>query len=342
MYPAALLLRNFCCIVRQTGECVWQDDCAILLSKNYNFNTQILCMHRRNFLRNSGFLAGTSLLFQQRAMASFFRTAEYNIKMLRNNVGIFTERGGTVGFLLSKDGILVIDSQFPDTSPHLIEELKKQNTSPFRYLLNTHHHGDHTSGNIAFKGIAEHVLAHKNSLANQKVVAEKNNNTAQQLFPDQTFDDSLKLKLGDEKLTGYYYGPGHTNGDAIYHFENANIVHMGDLVFNKRHPFVDRSAGASMRNWITVLGNIQKKGGKDTLYVFGHSLNSGEETGSAADLKKFQDYLGNVLAFAEGEIKRGVSKEEFIKNTSIPGVTEWTGDGIERPLTAAYEELTAA
>ena len=59
-------------------------------------------------------------------------------------------------------------------------------------------------------------------------------------------------------------------------------------------------------------------------------------------LKKFQDYLDKVMQFAEAEIKRGASKEEFIKNTSIPGVIEWTGNGIERPLTAAYEEVSEA
>lgn len=299
-------------------------------------------MQRRQFLYTSGLLAGASLLFQKRALASIFNTYEFNIKMLRNNVGIFTERGGTIGFALSNDGILVIDSQFADTAPHLIDELKKQNTSPIRFLLNTHHHGDHTSGNIAFKGIAEHVVAHKNSLANQQAAAAKQKTEDKQLYPDQTFDDTLKLKLGDEKLTGYYFGAGHTNGDAIYHFEKADIMHVGDLMFNKRHPFVDRTAGASMRNWITVLENIRKKGGRDTQYIFGHSLNPGEETGTAEDLKKFQDYLDKVLAFAESEIKRGVSKEDFIKNTSIPGVAEWSGQGIERPLTAAYEELTSA
>ncbi|HET7898140.1 MAG TPA: MBL fold metallo-hydrolase, partial [Flavisolibacter sp.] len=268
-------------------------------------------MHRRKFLTNTGLFAGASLLFQQKAFASLFNTYDANIRMLRNNVGIFTERGGTIGFVASKDGILVIDAQFPDTAPHLIDELKKQNTAPIKFLLNTHHHGDHTSGNIAFKGIAEQVMAHKNSLANQQAVAEKQKNADKQLFPDQTFDDSLKLKMGDEKLTGYYFGAGHTNGDAIYHFEKANIMHVGDLMFNKRHPFVDRSAGASMRNWISVLDKIQKKGSKDTLYIFGHSLNPGEETGTAEDLKKFQDYLSKVLSFAETEIKRGVSKEEF-------------------------------
>lgn len=298
-------------------------------------------MHRRHFLRYTGLISAATV-FQKQTMAAFFNTAGYNIRMLRNNVGIFTERGGTIGFLLSQSGPLVIDAQFPDTAPHLIAELQNRNAAPIRFLLNTHHHGDHTSGNIAFKGLAGQVVAHQNSLLNQKTVAEKQNTVAQQLYPGQTFDQELKLKAGDEKLTGHYYGPGHTNGDAIYHFENANILHVGDLMFNKRHPFVDRSAGANMRNWITVLEKIQKLGNRDSLYIFGHALNAGEETGTAEDLKKFADYLHKVLLFAETEIRRGVSKEEFIKNTAIPGVTEWSGQGIERPLTAAYEEVIAS
>lgn len=297
-------------------------------------------MNRRIFLRNTGIISGATLLFQKRTLASMLNTFDYNIKMLRNDVGIFTERGGTIGFLLSKDGIVVVDAQFPDTAQHLIDDLKKRSTNPFRYLLNTHHHGDHTSGNIAFKGVVEHVVAHENSLANQKAVAEKSNSVDKQLFPDITFKEDWKLKIGDETIKADYYGAGHTNGDAIYHFEKANIFHAGDLMFNKRHPFVDRSAGANMTQWIKDLDKIKNKANKDSIIIFGHSLNAGEEKGTIEDVKKFQDYLGKVLAFAEQEIKKGVSKEEFIKNTSIPGVAEWTGDGIQRPLTAAYEELT--
>jgi len=298
-------------------------------------------MHRRIFLRNTSLVAGSTLLFQKSTLAKVFKTYDYNIKMLRKDVGIFTERGGTIGFLLSKDGIVVIDAQFPDTAQHLIDDLKKRSTNPFRYLLNTHHHGDHTSGNIAFKGIVEHVVAHENSLANQKNVAEKNNSVDKQLYPDLTFNQDWKLKIGDETIKADYYGAGHTNGDSTYHFENANIIHAGDLMFNKRHPFVDRTAGANMKQWINDLDKVRKKADKDTIIIFGHSLNAGEETGTVEDVKNFQDYLSKVLAFADQEIKKGVSKEEFIKNTSIPGVTQWTGDGIERPLTAAYEELTS-
>ena len=132
-------------------------------------------MQRRHFIRNTTILAGTTLFTHNRALAQLFNMTDYNIKMLRNNIGIFTERGGTIGFLLSKDGIVVVDAQFPDTAPHLIAELQKKDNHSLRYLLNTHHHGDHTSGNIAFKGLVDHVAAHENSLANQRMVAEKNN-----------------------------------------------------------------------------------------------------------------------------------------------------------------------
>ena len=299
-------------------------------------------MHRRNFLKNTGLLAGAGLLLQQQTLAAIFRTSEFQLRMLRDNVGIFTERGGSIGFMLGKDGIIVVDSQFPDTAGHLIEAIKKQSQSPFRYLLNTHHHGDHTGGNIAFKGIVENVVSHENALKHLKAGVEKNNNADKVLLPDLSFSEEWELKLGKEKIKGDYYGAGHTNGDAIYHFQDANVMHVGDLMFNKRHPYVDRAGGANMENWIKVLDKIIKKADKETIIIFGHSLNPGEETGTIEDLKKFQDYLGRVLVFAEQEIKKGVSRETFIANKSIPGETLWGGQGIERPLSAAYDEKIAA
>ena len=297
-------------------------------------------MHRRHFIRNTAILSSAGLLFQKNLLAQMFNVPQSKITMLRGGVGMFTERGGTIGFAVSKEGIVVIDSQFPDTATNFINEIKKTNTSPLRFLLNTHHHGDHSAGNISFKGLVENVVAHENSLANQKRVAESQNALDKQLLPDMVFKDDWKLKMGEVKLKAYYFGAAHTNGDAIYHFDEANIMHLGDLVANRRHPFVDRSAGASMTNWIKVLDKTLKEGNKNTIYIFGHSGQPGKESGTADDVKLFQDFLGKTLTFAEKEIKAGKSKEEFIKNTSIPGVTEFPADGIQRPLTAAYEELS--
>jgi cyclase len=299
-------------------------------------------MQRRNFLRNSGLtLAGLSL-FNKETLAAFLNDPAWKIKMLTDDIGVFTEKGGTIAFLLTKKGIVVVDAQFPDTAPHLIDELKKKSEKPFRYLINTHHHGDHTAGNIAFKGLVEHVVAHENSKANQlKVAADQKTDPEKFLTPDITFGaDGWKEKVGKEKIRAYYYGAGHTNGDAMIHFEHANIVHMGDLVFNRRHPFIDKTAGASIANWIVLLDKAIVTFNKDTQFVCGHAAAGYDIVLKSEDLKAFGDYLGNLLKFTEGEIRAGKSKEEILKAKEIPGSPEWKGDGIERPLGAAFTELS--
>ncbi|WP_316830065.1 MBL fold metallo-hydrolase [Pedobacter aquatilis] len=299
-------------------------------------------MERRNFIKNSALALALLSMYKTDVFAQKELFRAYNFKPLRNNVGIFTEQGGTIGWLNSPNGFVVVDAQFPTSAPHVIEELKKLGEKPFKYLINTHHHGDHTAGNIAFKGLAEKVVAHQNSLVNQKKAAEKGNNLDKQLLPDTTFGTGWKAPVGGEKISAYYYGSGHTNGDAVYHFENANIVHVGDLVFNRRYPYIDRENGAHIGNWITALDKIQNQFDNDTLFIWGHSLDPEKVTGTKADVKAYQEYLKNLMAFVSAEIKAGKSKEDILKATSIPNSPEWQGDGIQRSLTAAYDELKGA
>ncbi len=296
-------------------------------------------MNRRKFLRSSVFTMGALTLAQQKILAAL-AIDPWKITMLRKGVGIFSEKGGTIGFLIGKDDLVVVDTQFPDQSKHLITELKKMSTNPFKLLINTHHHGDHTSGNIAFKDLVPHVLAHTNSKANQERVAKEKKTEADQLYPDQTFGDTWCEKVGKEEICLHYFGAAHTNGDSLVQFRKANVVHMGDLVFNRRHPFVDRSAGANIKNWITVLDKAVEKFNKKTIYIFGHAGTGFEVTGSKDDVIAFRNYLAAVLVFVAAEIKAGKTKADILKATEIPGAAEWKGDGIERPLGAAYDELT--
>jgi cyclase len=296
-------------------------------------------MNRKSFLQNAALTFGALTLAQQNVLSLLFQDP-WKITMLTDDLGIFEEKGGTIAFVLSKDGMVVVDSQFPDQSKHLIDELKKKSDKPFKLLINTHHHGDHTAGNISFKGIVDHVLAHANSKINQETVAKKNKTEDKQLYPDQTYTGTWCEKIGKEKICLYYYGAAHTNGDSFVHFEKDNIVHCGDLVFNRRHPYVDRGAGANMKSWIEVLNKGLGKFDSKTKYVFGHSGPGYDIKGTADELKAFRDYLGNVLKYVDGEIKAGKTKEEILKATLIPGGEEWKTDGIERPLGAAYDELT--
>jgi cyclase len=298
-------------------------------------------MQRRNFIRNTSFTLAGLTLFNKHMAAAFFIQPAWKIKMLTDDIGVFTEKGGTILFYIAKKDIVVVDAQFPDSAQHLIDELKKRSENPFKLLINTHHHGDHTAGNIAFKDLVPHVLAHANSLVNQKNAAIKNKSEDKQLYPDQTYTDTWTDKIGKEKIMMHYFGAGHTNGDSLVHFEHANIVHMGDLVFNRRHPFVDKTAGADMGSWIKVLDKAIATFDNKTQFVCGHSGDGYDIVLAAADLKAFGDYLGNVLKFVEGEVKAGRSREDILKTKMIPGSDEWKGDGITRPLEAAYTEITS-
>ncbi len=296
-------------------------------------------MERRSFLRNTGLGLGALVFLNYESLAQFLGDPAYNIKMLTKDIGIFTEKGGTILFMLSKEGTVVVDAQFPDTAQHLIDEIKKKTEKPFRLLINTHHHGDHTAGNIAFKDIVPHILAHANSKINQQNSAVRQKTEDKQLYPDQTYTDTWCEKIGDENTCLHYFGAGHTNGDSLVHFRDADIVHMGDLVFNRRHPFIDKTAGASINNWITILEKATTTFDKKTTYICGHAAQGYDVVVKAEDLLAFRDYLGNLLKFTGDSIKAGKTKEEILKATEIPGSPEWKGDGIERPLTAAYQEL---
>lgn len=298
-------------------------------------------MKRRQFLFSTAVTAGSLTLFGKKSFASMLADPTYQFKPLRSNVGMFAEQGGTIAWMINKEGIVVVDAEFPDQATHLIALLKKQSDLPFEWLINTHHHGDHTSGNISFKGIVKNVAAHENSLTNQKTVAIAQKTEDKQLYPDTTFTDKWKIKVGDERISAHYFGTGHTNGDAMIHFEHANIVHTGDLVFNRRYPFVDRSAGASVKHWAVALEQAQKKFDKDTMFVFGHAFDPQKVIGTMDDLKAMQNFLEKLDVFVASSIKAGKTKEEILLATAIPGISDWQGDGIQRGLTAAYEEQTA-
>ena len=298
-------------------------------------------MKRRIFIQNAGMSLGILALSQNQALANFIAQLPFKMTTLRGDVGIFTEQGGTIGWLMNKEGIVVVDSQFPNSAAHLIQELKKKSDRPVKYLINTHHHGDHTGGNIAFKGIAEHVIGHANCLINQRATSAAQKTEDKQLFADTVFNKRWKTKVGSQKINAQYFGAGHTNGDAIIHFEDANIAHMGDLMFNKRFPFIDRNAGANIRNWINVLDKAITKYDSDTLFIFGHALDPEKVTGKKEELKAMQNYLEKLLLFVGNEKKAGKTKEQILKTSSIPGAADFQGQGIERSLTAAYDELGA-
>ena len=111
------------------------------------------------------------------------------MKMLRNNIGVLTERGGTIEWMVDNSGMAVVDMPLPAQAEHLIEELKKKTDKKLNLLVNTHHHGDHSAGNIALRGMVGNVITHENTMLSQKRVAESRD----------TLDTQLLLQLHAKK-----------------------------------------------------------------------------------------------------------------------------------------------
>lgn len=304
--------------------------------KGFKYDQVGVYMERRKFLGGISALVGA---FIAPPAVAAWQPNPWNIRMLTKEIGVFTERGGTILFYVSADGIVIVDAQFPEQSRHLIAELRKRVSWPFNCLINTHHHADHTSGNIAYKGLVYQVIAHENSLQNQRRVASSQEQTTEQLYPDLVFADRMTRTVGKERISMQYFGRAHTNGDILVHFENANIVHVGDLVNNRRYPFIDRTAGASVRNWIRVLDKTISGYDAKTTFVFGHASEGYPVYGKAEDLRAMRDYFEKLVRFGEEARRSGKSREEFLQSKAIPGVTEWKGTGIERSLAAIYDEL---
>jgi glyoxylase-like metal-dependent hydrolase (beta-lactamase superfamily II) len=259
---------------------------------------------------------------------------------LRRNVGTFMARGGCIGWLITPEAVVVVDSQFADTAQMFLDGLRPRSSRKIDLLINSHHHGDHTGGNKTLRPHVVKIVAHANVPELQRKQAAANKSEEAQAYADETYSTTWKADVGSEVISTKYYGPGHTSGDSTIVFERANVVHMGDLMFNHRHPRVDRPGGASIRNWITLLEATTKDHGADTLYIFGHAKVGMPITGSRADLLAFRDYFTGVLDYVQKGIAAGRSVEEIAKVAQVPGFPQHEGMPTGT-LTMAYEELTA-
>jgi glyoxylase-like metal-dependent hydrolase (beta-lactamase superfamily II) len=297
---------------------------------------------RRQFIAlSAGALAASPLA---RAFAQQPVSAPPVFTDLRRNVGIFTARGGTIGYLINKDGVIAVDTQYADTAKACVDGLKQKAGRGIDVVFNTHHHGDHTGGNGVFKAETKKIVAHEKVPELQKMVAAANPNAPAPVLPDATFGKVWTERPGNETVSASYHGPAHTSGDAIIHFERAHVVHMGDLLFHERHPRVDRAAGASMRNWVTILEKAAKDFPADTIFIAGHAREGAAPTVDRKAVLRFRDYLAAALDFTQKEIARGQAKDAIAATAALAGFDTYQGGGVltlKGVLEAAYDELTS-
>ncbi len=316
--------------------------------------------NRRDFLRTSalaalagslpfpGHLRGASRSLPSGGPGSDLQPAPLGhipreFRLLRRNVGIYSQSGGTIGWLVNGEGIGVVDSQFPDPARAFLDGLEGRGGRPVDVLVNTHHHGDHTGGNAVFRGETRQIVAHARA---RELHAGTAGEEAADALADETFHREWSLEIGDERIRARHYGAAHTGGDCTVLFQEANVVHMGDLVFNRAYPFIDRPGGASVRGWADLIAAVVAEHDADTVYVFGHGRPEFGVTGSREDVRVQGDFLEALLEEAAEAHRDGRSREEVLAVDAIPGFPD------HRPLNerlnagaalaVAYDELAGA
>lgn len=301
-------------------------------------------MLRRDFLQGACFAALVSTMGARLGAASA-SPAQASFNTLRGDVGYFVGKGGTIGWLASKDGLAVVDTQFPEFAGPFLAEMPDRAGRLIDVVVNTHHHGDHTAGNPVFLRECKRMVAHRRVPLLQMRAAERAGNLHKQAFAKELFDTVWSLGLGSEKLTCTHYGAAHTGGDVVVAFEKANVFHLGDLVFNRRYPVMDPNGQCTVLGWIAVLETLQRQIPKDALLIYGHAAPSFGVTGLYEDLGVMRDYLSALVELVQKAVSEGRERSALDVPANMPGfpdfhVPEGKGNRFGSNFLFVYDELT--
>jgi cyclase len=234
--------------------------------------------------------------------------------------------GGNTAVFLTAGGVTVVDAKNPGWGAPILEKIKTLTNKPVTTLINTHTHGDHVSGNVEFPATVE-VIAQENTKANmEKMPIFKEHNNAG--MPKRTFKDKLTIGKGADRIDLYYFGRGHTNGDAFVVFPALRTMHAGDIFASKSVPLIDEANGGSM---MEISASLMKayNGIKnvDTI-INGHT----PAQTTFADLKEYADFNKDLVAWMESELKSGKTPEQAAAEWKLP----------EKYKTRGYSETVGA
>lgn len=255
------------------------------------------------------------LVFSYSANAQNFDDVIIKTSQLSEHVYMLVGAGGNIGVSVGEDGVFLIDSQFAPLSPKIIAEIKKLSDKPIQFLVNTHHHGDHTGGNVNIHNLGTTVIAHDNVRKNLE-------GKPAEAMPIITFNDKLNLYINDEHVLVFHVENAHTNGDALLYFTKSNVLHTGDTYFNGRYPFIDLNDGGSVDGYIAAAKKTLILIDDNTKVIPGHGTLSNK-----AEYESFLNMLETVRDNVLAEIEKGKTETDVATNTELTKTYDFQGYG---------------
>ena len=234
------------------------------------------------------------------------------VEKVKDNLYVLRGGGGNTAVFITATGVVVVDAKNPGWGQPILDKIKTITPKPITTLINTHTHGDHVSGNVEFPASVE-VIAHENTKANmEKMPIFKEHNNAG--MAKKTFKDKMTIGKGADQIDLYYFGRGHTNGDAFVVFPALRVAHSGDIFAGKSVPLIDADNGGSMSeisdSLLKAYNGIKNV---DTI-INGHT----PAQTTWADLKEYSDFNKDLVAWMQSELKAGKTPAQAAAEWKVP------------------------
>lgn len=252
---------------------------------------------------------------QQAVLDAFgwdLKKAEITIERINENNHVLFGLGGNILVNSGKDGVLIVDDQFPQLKNKIMSAIRKIGGRKIDYIVNSHWHFDHAEGNIAFGKTGSRIIAHENSrfmMINPQPINLVSVVYPQQPYPSHalpqiTYQDTMTVSLNGEEIGLYNFGSAHTTGDTAVYLKQSNILHMGDVFNMSGFPFIDADNGGNIDGIIYFCQSILSVINDETVVVPGHGPIS-----TTQDMKNYID----MLVVVRDRIKNLIDKEKTLE-----------------------------
>lgn len=235
---------------------------------------------------------------------------------LTKQIYILTGQGGNIGLFVGDDGVFMIDDQYAPTTAKILAAIKTITNKPVSFLINTHWHGDHTGGNENMQQTGAMIIAHENvrkrMSKNNMLLGKSIPASTKKALPTFTFTDNIMFHINNDDVLVSHVHNAHTDGDSFVYFTKNNVIHMGDLYFQGKFPFIDLDSGGSINGYIDAVNKILIIANDSTKIIPGH-----RNISNKTELTIFKNMLVSIKNSVQSEIDKQKTLEEVTNNTEL-------------------------
>jgi cyclase len=261
-----------------------------------------------------------------------FSKVEIKSEPVAGSVHMLTGAGGNLALSIGDDAAFLVDDQFAPLSARIKAAVANISRKPVRFVLNTHWHGDHTGGNEHFGRAGSVIVAHEN--VRRRMSSEQFSSFATQPIPASpkaalpvvTFASDVTFHMNGDEIHAFHVPRAHTDGDTIVHFRRANVMHLGDVFFNRMYPFIDAGSGGSWAGTLAAVDKVLASMGDDNRLIPGHG-----PLASKADLVAYRHMLQTVGERLQALARDGKSLQDAIAARPTAEFDEVWGKGFFKP-----------